>query len=147
MAKRKVTAVIERAGDGTYSIYMDADDMDYLVTGTGKTVDEARKTFEDGYDDIRRYYEEEGKDFEDVEFVFKYDMASFLSYYSKVLSLAGLSRLTGINQQQLSHYVTGRRNPSKIKPFLQSSFLILSFTIAIISSSDTNPPAAIIDFA
>jgi hypothetical protein len=113
MAKRKVTAVIERAGDGTYSIYMDADDMDYLVTGTGKTVDEARKTFEDGYEDIRRYYEEEGKDFEDVEFVFKYDMASFLSYYSKVLSLAGLSRLTGINQQQLSHYVTGRRNPSE----------------------------------
>lgn len=113
MAKRKVTAVIERAGDGTYSIYMDADDMDYLVTGTGKTVDEARKTFEDGYEDIRRYYEEEGKDFEDVEFVFKYDMASFLSYYSKVLSLAGLSRLTGINQRQLSHYVTGRRNPSE----------------------------------
>ena len=113
MAKRKVTAVIERAGDGTYSIYMAADDMDYLVTGTGKTVDEARKTFEDGYEDIRRYYEEEGKDFEDVEFVFKYDMASFLSYYSKVLSLAGLSRLTGINQQQLSHYVTGRRNPSE----------------------------------
>ena len=36
MEKRKVTAVIERAGDGTYSIYMDADDMDYLVTGTGK---------------------------------------------------------------------------------------------------------------
>jgi transcriptional regulator with XRE-family HTH domain len=29
------------------------------------------------------------------------------------LSLAGLSRITGINQGQLSHYMTGRRNPSK----------------------------------
>ena len=112
MEKRKVNAVIERAGDGTYSIYMDADDMSYLVTGTGTTVDEAKRVFEGGYEDMRRYYAEKGKPFEEVDFSFKYDMASFLSYYSKVLSLAGLSRLTGINQQQLSHYVTGRRNPS-----------------------------------
>ena len=65
-----------------------------------------------GYEDMRRYYEEEGRAFEEVDFDFKYDMASFLAYYSKIFSLAGLSRLTGINQQQLSHYVTGRRHPS-----------------------------------
>jgi predicted RNase H-like HicB family nuclease len=112
MKTRKVIAVIERASDGTYSIYMDADDMDYLVTGTGKTVDEAMRMFKGGYEDMRRYYEENGKNFEEANFDFKYDMASFLAYYSKVLSLAGLSRLTGINQQQLSHYVTGRRRPS-----------------------------------
>jgi transcriptional regulator with XRE-family HTH domain len=29
-----------------------------------------------------------------------------------VLSLAGLGRLTGVAQGQLSHYVTGRRKPS-----------------------------------
>ncbi len=29
-----------------------------------------------------------------------------------ILSLAGLHRLTGINQGQLSHYVTGHRKPS-----------------------------------
>jgi len=112
MEQKKVSAIIERAGDGTYSIYMDADGMDYLVTGTGKTVEEARQVFLGGYEDTKRYYAEEGKPFEEVSFEFKYDMASFLSYYSKVLSLAGLSRLTGINQQQLSHYLTGRRNPS-----------------------------------
>ena len=28
-------------------------------------------------------------------------------------SLAGLARITGVNQGQLSHYVTGRRRPSK----------------------------------
>lgn len=109
---KKVNAIIERAADGTYSIYMDDDSMDYLVTGTGNTVDEAMNTFKGGYEDTRRYYQEEGKKFEEVDFNFKYDMASFLSYYSKILSLAGLSRLTGINQQQLSHYVTGRRHPS-----------------------------------
>lgn len=29
------------------------------------------------------------------------------------MSLAGLSRHTGINHQQLSHYATGRRHPSQ----------------------------------
>lgn len=109
---RQVKAVIERASDGTYSIYSDADDLSYLITGTGKTVEEAKKCFEGGYVDMKRYYEKEGKPFEEVEMCYCYDMASFLSYYSKVLSLAGLSRLTGVNPQQLSHYVTGRRNPS-----------------------------------
>lgn len=109
---RQVKAVIERASDGTYSIYSDADDLSYLITGTGKTVEEAKKCFEGGYADMKRYYEKEGKPFEEVEMCYCYDMASFLSYYSKVLSLAGLSRLTGVNPQQLSHYVTGRRNPS-----------------------------------
>ena len=109
---RQVKAIIERAGDGTYSIYSDADDLSYLITGTGKTVEEAKKCFEDGYADMKRYYKEEGKEFTEVEMCYCYDMASFLAYYSKVLSLAGLSRLTGVNPQQLSHYVTGRRRPS-----------------------------------
>ncbi len=52
--------------------------------------------------------------FEELEFVYEYEMASFLSCYSKNFSLAGLSRLTGINQGQLSHYMTGRRKPSAV---------------------------------
>ena len=109
---RKVNAIIERANDGNYSIYSDADDLSYLITGTGKTVEEAKKCFEDGYEDMRRYYAEEGKPFTEVEMVYQYDMASFLAYYTKAFSLAGLSRITGVNQGQVSHYITGRRTPS-----------------------------------
>ena len=109
---RRVKAIIERAGDGNYSVYMDDDDMSYLVTGTGKTAEEAIECFKNGYEDMKKHYAEEGKEFEEAEFDYEYDMASFLSYYSKVFSLAGLSRITGINQGQLSHYVTGRRVPS-----------------------------------
>ena len=47
------------------------------------------------------------------KFDFSYDVASFLAYYSDKLSLAGLERITGVAQGQLSHYVTGRRQPSK----------------------------------
>ena len=110
---RTVNAIIERAGDGTYSVYMDADDMSYLITGTGNSVEEAIKSFQINYDDMKRYYADEGKDFEEANFVYEYDMASFLSYYCKAFSLAGLSRITGVNQGQLSHYVTGHRTPSE----------------------------------
>lgn len=111
--ERKVKAIIERASDGSYSVYMDADDMDYMVTGTGDTAEEAIKVFMGGYEDMKRHYAEEGKVFEEADFEFSYDMASFLSYFSKAFSLAGLSRITGINKSQLSHYVTGHRTPSK----------------------------------
>lgn len=109
---RKVNAIIERASDGTYSIYSDADDLDYLITGTGQTVEEAKKCFDAGYEDMRRYYAEKGLPFTEVEMVYQYDTAAFLANYTKAFTLAGLSRITGINQGQLSHYVTGHRVPS-----------------------------------
>ncbi len=109
---KKVYGIIERADDGTYSIYTDAEDLGYLVTASGTTVEEAKKDFESGYSDIKHSFERDNLPFTEVELVYKYDMASFLSYYSKVISLAGLSRLTGINQQQLNHYANGHRRPS-----------------------------------
>lgn len=65
---KNVKAIIEKASDGNYSVYMDADDMSYLVTGTGKTKDEAVESFKNGYEDMKRYYAEEGKPFEECEF-------------------------------------------------------------------------------
>ena len=58
---RKVNAIIERASDGNYSIYSDAEDLDYLITGTGSTVEEAKRCYEGGYADMRRVYAEDGK--------------------------------------------------------------------------------------
>ena len=80
--------------------------MDYLVTATGATSKEAIEDFKKGYEDIKSSYERDGKHFEEVEFEFKYDMASFLSYYTQAF-------ITGINKSQLSHYATGHRKPSR----------------------------------
>jgi predicted RNase H-like HicB family nuclease len=49
----------------------------------------------------------------EYEIEYKYDVASFLKYYSGILTLSGLSRLTGINQGLLSHYVNGIKKPRK----------------------------------
>lgn len=111
----KVDVFIEKGIDGTYDVHFgeDTKDLTFGLLGQGNTVQEAIEDFYNSRDEIKEYYTETGKSFpEDLEFVFKYDTASFLSYYSKILSLAGLQRITGINQGQLSHYVTGRRKPS-----------------------------------
>ena len=111
----KAKAIIERGNDGTYDINLEfREDLKFGLLGQGDTVQEAIDDFYLSRDDIREHYKEIGKEFpEDLEFEFKYDMASFLESYSDKISLAGLGRLTGINRKQLSHYLTGKRNPSK----------------------------------
>ena len=111
----KVKAFIERGNDGTYGVYVDLDDntLNYGIHGDGNTVNEAIEDFKAGYFEMKELYKEEGKHFVEAEFEFHYDTASFLQYYTYYFSIIGLSRLTGINKGQLSHYVNGTRNPSK----------------------------------
>jgi hypothetical protein len=111
-----VKAFIERANSGKYSVYSDGDDsrLDYGIIGEGNTVDEAKVDFAGCYEDMRKSYKKQGKIFIETNFVFEFDTASFLNYFSKTFSLAGLSRITGINQQQLSHYATGRKRPRPV---------------------------------
>ena len=110
-----VKAFIEIGNDGRYSVYVDLEDstLNYGIHGTGKTVSEAIEDFKTVYADMKVLYKEMGKPFVEAAFEFHYDVASFLNFYTTYFSLAGLSRLTGIHQGQLSHYVNGTRNPSK----------------------------------
>jgi len=111
----KTTALIEKGEDGTYGIF--TPDLESTIAGEGNTVTEAKVDFENSVKEVIQYFEESGKqipyELQNVEFEYKFDVASFLEHYSKVLSLAGLERLTGVNQGQLSHYVTGLRKPSR----------------------------------
>ena len=49
----------------------------------------------------------------DFEIEWKFDVPSFLEYYSGFMSLAGMEKLTGINQKQLSNYLNHRAVPRK----------------------------------
>ncbi|MGV4536528.1 helix-turn-helix domain-containing protein [Ornithobacterium rhinotracheale] len=108
----EVNAIIERANDGTFSIYLKETNLGFGLIGTGKSVEEAKEDFMVCIEEVKEIYEEEGSDFPKLEVKFHYDTASFLQYYSKYISLAGLQRLTGVSQGQLSHYLNGHRNPS-----------------------------------
>lgn len=112
MAKEKeVTAHIESNGKGFFSVYVE-EDLPYSIIGDGFSVDEAKEDFLAVYEASRRDYRKtSGKD-EAFSFKFVMDASAFLQQYKGILSLSGLSKLTGINKAQLSQYVCGKRNPS-----------------------------------
>lgn len=109
----KAVAIIERGIDGTYGVYIDSKNVPFGAIGDGKTVAEAISDFKNSIAEMREHYEAEGKEFPELEFEFKYDAASFLQQYAYAFTLAGLERITGVNQRQLSHYINGVRKPSK----------------------------------
>ena len=109
----KTVKVYIEMSDYGYSAYMEDTRLNYGCIGEGKTVKETVDDFYGGYEEIKKYYSDAGMPFEEVQFEFYYDTASFLEYYCKTFSLAGLERITGINQTQLGHYLHGRRKPSR----------------------------------
>lgn len=106
----KLIIIIEKSKDH-YSAYADNCEGVY---GAGDTLEEARTNVLEGL----RLYKETARDLPEilkgeVEIEYKYDVASFLKYYSDIITLSGLSKLTGINQGQLSHYINGLKKPRK----------------------------------
>lgn len=108
---QKVKVFIEKSSYG-FSAYMDDCSLNYACIGEGKTVKETMADFQDSYEEIKEYYHENGLPFEEMEWEFYYDLASFLDDYCRAFSLAGLERITGVSQTQLGHYLHGRRRPS-----------------------------------
>ena len=112
MDMKKIKVFIEKSEYG-FSAYMDDTPLNYACLGEGKTVEETIEDFNQSYAGMREYYKEVGKDFEEVEYEFFYDVASFLQEYCEAFSLAGLERITGVSQAQLGHFLHGRRKPSR----------------------------------
>lgn len=131
----KAIAVIERGNDGTYGIYIESDNVPFGAIGDGNTVEQAIADFNNSIDEMRSFYAETGKEFPaDLSFEFKYDTASFLQQYAYAFTLAGLERITGVNQKQLSHYINGVRKPS-LKTIKKIENRLHSFGLEISSVS------------
>lgn len=111
--KKKAKAIIERGTDGVFSVYMENDGFEYGINGQGNTAEEAVADFEAVYGEMRDYYAEAGKDFTEADFEYEYDVVSCLRYFAQLFTLVGLSRLTGVNKCQLSHYINGTSRPGR----------------------------------
>lgn len=109
----KTVKVFIEIADFGYSAYMDDNDLNYGLIGEGKTVEETIQDYMESYEFMKQHYSSIGKYFEEASFEFYYDTASFLEEYGKAFSLAGLERITGVNQTQLGHYLHGRRKPTR----------------------------------
>ena len=108
----KVKAIIETGKDLDYDIYTDDESLDFMLLGQGKTIEEAKSDFLKCKEEMKQEFVAAGKsfDFDNLDFEYVFDTVSFLKY--SPFTLTGLSKATGINCKQLSHYVTGYRKPS-----------------------------------
>ena len=108
--KQKINATIERADDG--GIWAYAEIGKCLASGAGSTPKEAIEDFWAGYKELADVSDGLPAA-EDLEVSFKYDVFSFLKAFKGSMTLAGLESITGINQRQLQHYMSGYRRPSE----------------------------------
>lgn len=109
--KKKITAHVECNSNGWFTVYF-TEDLPFGFFGEGNTSEEAIKDFLQLYAAMREdHLQRTGVDV-DLDFDFIYDTSAFLQQYKGLLTLSGLSRMTGINKAQLSQYVCGRRHPS-----------------------------------
>lgn len=124
-----VKAVIERSLDGTFSVYC----KNEIFSGVGDTLEAAKKSMLEQMQFYKETAVREGfkyPDFLDGEFTVEYktDAASLLRYYveSGIFSLAGLQKVTGINQKQLWSYLNGTKPRKAQEERIVSGFHNLS---------------------
>ena len=109
----KTKVIIEGNNTDGFTAYIADEGTPYGLIGEGNTVEETKSDFRTAYQEMRELYLEEGRAFQELDFEFLYDLPSFLHSWAYALTLAGLSRITGINQGQLSHYINGTSRPAR----------------------------------
>lgn len=114
MEKKKIQAVIEIAKDGGYGVYCISEPF----TGMGHTVEEAKQDMLEGMDLLKRTCIEDGTEYpaildEDFDIDYKFDVQSFMEYYSGIITPTALGRISGINPKQMWNYMHGVSKPRK----------------------------------
>lgn len=107
---KRIEIIVERTKD-LFTAYSNNCEGIY---GAGNTLDEVKEDVRTSIGQIKKEIPEERWPNEikgEYEVVFKLDTESFLEYYASFLSLAGLERITGVNQKQLSNYLHHRSTP------------------------------------
>ena len=108
----KIIMIIEKTKDffDAYSencdgIYAAGDSIEAVKADTEEAISLIKKNLsEDRWPkQIRGEYEIE----------WKFDVPSFLEYYSSFMSLSGMEKMTGIHQKQLSNYLNHRAVPRR----------------------------------
>lgn len=106
----KTTALIEKGKDGTFGIF--TPDLKSTIIGEGNTVGEAKADFLNSVNELMLYYKETGRqipeELTDIEFEFKYDIASLFNYYS-FINVSQFAKSAGINPSLMRQYKMGHQ--------------------------------------
>ena len=106
----KTIALIEKGKDGTFGIF--TPDLKHTIIGEGNTVAESKEDFMNSLKEVLDSYTETGKlipaELQEVEFDFRYDIASLFNYY-KFINATKFAKEAGINPSLLRQYKTGNQ--------------------------------------
>ena len=100
--------------DGGYGVYCVSEPF----TGMGHTVEEAKQDMLEGMDLLKRTCIEDGTEYpaildEDFDIDYKFDVQSFMEYYSGIITPTALGRISGINPKQIWNYMHGVSKPRR----------------------------------
>lgn len=105
----KTVALIEKGQDGTFGIY--TPDINTTIIGNGETVAEAKEDFQNSLNEIFESYKEDGEELpdelKDIEFEYKFDIASLFNYYNWI-NVSKFAQLIGINPSLMRQYKQGQ---------------------------------------
>ena len=108
MKVKKLKAIIEKASDGGYGIYL-PDISGYI--GLGITEEEAKKDLRDAINEVVSYCNEQGIPDNiyggNVEFDYRYDLSGFFNKFD-VFNVSALAKAVGINSGLMRQYKAGK---------------------------------------
>jgi len=110
------------------------------VLGTNGSFVDFKKELRESIAIYLEWAKEDGDEYPSVfdgeyEYEYKFNIKSLLCCYDGILSRAAISRITGINERQLGHYICGHSRPRKeqeikiINGFHQLGQELLSVTV------------------
>lgn len=108
----KIIMVIEKSKD-FFDAYSDNCDGIYAA---GDSIEAVKADTYEAIEGIKRNLPEERWPEQikgEFEIEWKFDVQSFLEYYHGFMSLAGMEKMTGIHQKQLSNYLNRRAKPRR----------------------------------
>lgn len=104
----KTIALIEKGEDGSFGIF--TPDIESTIIGEGSTVAEAKADFENSVKEVIASYTDCGKELPaelvNIEFDYKYDLASIFDYYNWI-NVSKFASLAGINPSLMRQYKQG----------------------------------------
>lgn len=104
----KTIALIEKGKDGSYGVY--TPDLNSLILGSGATVAEAIADFQNSMAEVRTAFKDAGEplpdELQDVEFEYRYDIASVFDYFDYI-NVSKFATRIGINPSLLRQYKSG----------------------------------------
>jgi len=88
------------------------------ILGMSGSFDDFKKELKESIDVFIKWAKKDGDEYpavfdSDYEFEYKFSVESLLACYDGILTRAAISRITGINQRQLGHYICGRSRPKR----------------------------------